>query len=198
MRHEFSEWHMNDQPRFTAFDDSRRLASGSRRLVTQAIKSLLSNRPTSRILIFDDATGSQVDFDLRETGDESTPTAPASGEEARSPGRPKLGVIAREVTLLPRHWDWLARQPGGASVTLRKLVEEARRINAGAPAPREAQERAYRFMSAMGGNLPGFEEAARALFASDRPRFETHVAHWPENVRDYACALAEGAFAPSV
>jgi hypothetical protein len=189
---------MNDQPRFTAFDDSRRLASGPRRQVIQAIKSLLVNRPESRILIFDDATGSQVDFDLRETDDESTPAAPASGEGARSPGRPKLGVIAREVTLLPRHWDWLAKQPGGASVTLRKLVEEARRINAGAPAPREAQERAYRFMSAMGGNLPGFEEAARALFASDRPRFETQVADWPENVRDYACALAEGAFAPSV
>ena len=189
---------MDDQARFTAFDDCRRLASGPRRQVMQAIKSLLANRPESRILIFDDATGGQIDFDLRESGDARTPPATMGTEEARGPGRPKLGVVAREVTLLPRHWEWLAKQPGGASVTLRKLVEEARRADAGTSNPREAQERAYRFMSAMGGNLPGFEEAARALFASDRPRFESHMTGWPENVRDYACALAEGAFAPSI
>jgi hypothetical protein len=163
----------------------------------QAIKSLLVNRPESRILIFDDATGGQIDFDFRDTGEDRASDAPAAVEETRGPGRPKLGVVAREVTLLPRHWEWLAKQPGGASVTLRKLVEEARRANAGAVSPRAAQERAYRFMSAMGGNLPGFEEAARALFASDQPRFEAHMTGWPENVRDYACALAEGAFAPS-
>jgi hypothetical protein len=189
---------MDDQARFTAFDDCRRLASGSRPQVMHAIRVLLSRQPESRILIFDDATGGQIDFDLRESGDSPVTATTAATEEVRGPGRPKLGVVAREVTLLPRHWDWLAKQPGGASVTLRKLVEEARRADASASTPRAAQERAYRFMSAMGGNLPGFEEAARALFASDRSRFESHVDGWPENIRDYACALAVGAFAPSV
>jgi hypothetical protein len=102
--------------------------------------------------------------------------------------------VAREVTLLPRHWEWLAKQPGGASVTLRKLVEDARRANAGTATAREAQERAYRFMSAMAGNLPGFEEATRALFAKDKPRFEMLIAEWPDSVGDYARDLASGAF----
>ena len=96
-------------------------------------------------------------------------TAPAP----RGPGRPKLGVVAREITLLPRHWEWLAQQTGGASVAIRKLVDEARRATATtAIASASAQEAAYRFMSAMAGNLPHFEEAIRALFADDPRRFE--------------------------
>ncbi len=105
-----------------------------------------------------------------------------------------MGVVAREVTLLPRHWDWLNGQPGGASVALRKLVEEARRANAGRDRVRRAQEAAYRFLSALAGNLPGFEEATRALFASDRTRFQEMVEPWPEDVRDHAKTLANAAF----
>ncbi|WP_188590115.1 DUF2239 family protein, partial [Achromobacter denitrificans] len=101
-----------------------------------------------------------------------------------------LGVVAREVTLLPRHWDWLAAQPGGASVVLRKLVEQARRDNESADRRRQRQEAAYRFMSAMAGNLPGFEEATRALYAEDRERFAAQVASWPQDVRGYALGLA--------
>jgi hypothetical protein len=101
-------------------------------------------------------------------------------------------VTAREVTLLPRHWEWLAAQPGGASVTLRKLVEDARR-NAGAQQKlRHAQEAAYRFMSAMAGDYPGFEEATRALFADDRDRFEQHMTEWPVDIRNYAIRLGFG------
>ncbi len=107
-----------------------------------------------------------------------------AGEAPRGPGRPRLGVVAREVTLLPRHWDWLNGQPGGASVALRKLVEEARRVNEGRDRLRRSQESAYRFMSAMAGNLPGFEEAARALFASDGVRFELLIRRWPKDVRN--------------
>ena len=84
---------------------------------------------------------------------------------------PKLGVVAREVTLLPRHWQWLGSQPGGASVAIRKLVEAARRANQEVDQRRQTQEAAYHFMSAMAGNLPNFEEASRALFANDRGRF---------------------------
>jgi hypothetical protein len=108
----------------------------------------------------------------------------------RSPGRPKLGVVAREVTLLPRHWEWLNRQPGGASVALRKLVEDARRVNEGRDGVRRAQEVAYRFMSTIAGDLPGFEEATRALFARDRSRFGENTLSWPADVREHASKLA--------
>ena len=107
---------------------------------------------------------------------------------------PELGVVAREVTLLPRHWDWLAGQPGGASVTLRKLVEQARKDNEGKDRLRRAREAAYRFLSAMAGNLPGFEEAARALFAGHRDRFAAVVAPWPQDVREHAVKLAARGF----
>ena len=117
-----------------------------------------------------------------------TPTEP------RQPGRPKLGVVAREVTLLPRHWDWLNAQPGGASVTLRKLVEEARRATAGEVRVREAREACYRFMSIMAGDAPGYEEALRALYADDRERFESFTEQWPEDVRHHARRLAGAGF----
>ena len=113
---------------------------------------------------------------------------------ARPRGRPKLGVVAREVTLLPRHWDWLNGQPGGASVTLRKLVEEARRRSSATDQAREGQEAAYRFMSAIAGDLPGFEEATRALWRRDAARFEHETDAWPKDVRDHARALAARAF----
>ncbi|MGH8444214.1 MAG: DUF2239 family protein, partial [Solimonas sp.] len=113
----------------------------------------------------------------------------AGGEEPRGRGRPKLGVVAREVTLLPRHWDWLATQPGGASVALRKLVEDARRANAEKDRTRARHERAYHFISAIAGNLPGFEAATRALFADDGATFRKHIAKWPRDVREHAARL---------
>jgi hypothetical protein len=185
---------MDNEAKFTAFDGDRRLAAGSRTELVAAINARLSDRPDATILIFNDATGAQVDFDLRERAESRPAAQRSSADETRGPGRPKLGVVAREVTLLPRHWEWLAKQPGGASVTLRKLVEEARRANPAADA-RDAQERAYRFMSAMAGNLPDFEEATRALFAKDRKRFEKLIRAWPRSIRDYADMLAAGAFA---
>ncbi|MFA5956641.1 DUF2239 family protein [Hyphomicrobium sp.] len=183
---------------FSAFDGSRRFASGARACVVKAIKKHLDRQPDASLLIFEDATGSQIDFDLREIADEaaaslSTPP-PENADAARGPGRPKLGVVPREVTLLPRHWDWLAKQPGGASVTLRKLVDDARRNTAGVESARVARERAYRFMSAIAGNLSGFEEASRALFAGDSARFGGFIGDWPDDIRDYARLLAEGAF----
>ena len=112
----------------------------------------------------------------------------------RGPGRPKLGVVAREITLLPRHWEWLAQQAGGASVAIRKLVEEARRTGEDKDRIRQAQEAAYRFMSAMAGNRPHYEDAIRALFADDPAGFEKLIAEWPADVRDHALTLAERAF----
>lgn len=170
----------------TAFGGFQRIAQGSREDV---FAQLRKSPGSTSVLIFDDTSGALVDVDLRE------PAAAAEAELAqenapRSVGRPKLGVVAREVTLLPRHWDWLSRQPGGASVALRRLVEEARRIHRGRDAVRESREAAYRFMTAMAGSLEGFEEAARALFAGEQDRFAALVAAWPADVAAYLQSLA--------
>lgn len=149
------------------------------------------------LLIFDDETGRQVDFDLRGTDDEivarfATPDVPQTSAKSttRGPGRPKLGVVAREITLLPRHWEWLATQPGGASVTLRKLVDQARRNSRFDDVRRTCQERTYRFMSAIAGDLPGFEEASRALFADDRAKLAELVSAWPPDICAHLSRLA--------
>ena len=166
----------------TAFAGFGRLASGDRQAVFAQLRQYAGSAP---LLIFDDTSGALVDLDQREPAPE-----PVLAEAPRSVGRPKLGVVAREVTLLPRHWDWLGRQPGGASVALRRLVEEARRIHHGRDSVREAREAAYRFMTAMAGSQEGFEEAARALFAGDAQRFAALVAAWPPDVAEYLQGLA--------
>jgi len=146
-------------------------------------------------LVFDLASGRVVDLDLRGSLDEARARlTPAAEAEKRGPGRPKLGVTAREVTLLPRHWDWLAGQPGGASVALRKLVEGALREAEGPDRARRAKEAAYSFMTAIAGDLPGYEEATRMLFAGDWTAFEAAVEGWPEGVREVVREMAVGAW----
>jgi hypothetical protein len=192
----------------TAFDGSCRVASGALIDVALAVKAALAKNPIASVLTFDDATGKVIDLDLRGTtaeivfrltsGGEATdrpadlPNRDEGDVPARGRGRPRLGVVAREVTLLPRHWEWLAMQPGGASPVLRRLVDEARRGDKGRRQGRLAQEAAYRFISAMAGNFPGFEEAARALFADERQRFAEHISAWPTDIRAHACRLAWG------
>jgi hypothetical protein len=183
---------------FTAFEGPRRLVSGPLHQVALAVKRA-EQRDAERVAIFSDATGRAIDLDLRGSDDEimarlpATP-GPAALEAAppRGRGRPKLGVVAREVTLLPRHWEWLNTQPGGASVSLRKLVEAARRANGDKDRSRAPRDAAYHFMSAMAGNLPGFEEASRALFADERRRFASLIAAWPDDIRDHIVRLAFG------
>lgn len=187
------------QRTFTAFQGQRRLASGSAGEVALVVKRM-APPPDEPIIIFEDGTGRSIDFDLR-GGDREVlarlaklvpppveETVPPS--EPRGRGRPKLGVVAREVTLLPRHWEWLGAQPGGASVALRKLVDEARRASGDKDRARQARDAAYHFMSTMAGNLPAFEEASRALFADDRRRFTGLIADWPVDVRDHIVKLA--------
>jgi hypothetical protein len=190
---------------FTAFDGQRRLVSGPLAEVALALKKASSGGEAPHFLIFDDSTGRPIDLDLRGTEREildrlppavdgssadSPPSLDSAASEPRGRGRPRLGVVAREVTLLPRHWEWLGAQPGGASVALRKLVEAARRANGDKDRNRAARDAAYHFMSAIAGDLPRFEEAARALFAGDRRRFVGLIAAWPEDIRDHAVTLA--------
>ncbi|HLJ45368.1 MAG TPA: DUF2239 family protein [Bryobacteraceae bacterium] len=175
----------------TAFEGVKRIAAGDLNEVALKVKRIVDRGEPASILIFADATSEVVEIDFRGSADDVLQRLEPA---PRRPGRPKLGVVAREVTLLPRHWDWLNSQPGGASVALRKLVEEARRVNAPADRRRQAQESAYRFMSTMAGNEPGFEEAIRALFAGKKDRFEEFIDAWPVDVRDHAKKVAAGAF----
>jgi len=183
----------------SAFADFRRVASG---LSADVIAKLRAQTwpPDTLVRVFDDATGSRLDLDLRpDAGDAAPPAEPAAPAPPpqRSVGRPRLGVVAREVTLLPRHWDWLNRQPGGASVALRRLVDEARHVHRERDALRAAREATYRCMTEMAGNLPGFEEATRALFAGDGTQFNLLIEPWPQDLRDYLLQLSASAWNPS-
>lgn len=174
-----------------AFEGNLLIASGSLGQVAAKAHRAIERGARGTLLIFDSENSQPVEVDFRGTEAEVLARLPLGPDEnARRPGRPRLGVVPREVTLLPRHWEWLNGQPGGASVTLRKLVEQASRANADADRIRAARESTYRFISAMAGNQPGFEEAARALFASDARRFELHTEGWPVAVRDHARTLA--------
>jgi hypothetical protein len=193
-----------NEPAYVAFEGDRRIAAGDLRDVVRVARQTLDRRKDASIQIFDGRTAAPVEIDFRGGIDDvlarlpGIGIAPATSDVAlpasRGPGRPKLGVVAREVTLLPRHWEWLARQSGGASVALRRLVEEARRGGANRDRVRQAREAAYRFMSVMAGDRPHFEEAIRALFSDDRARFEKWIAGWPADIRDHAWGLAERAF----
>lgn len=175
----------------TAFAGAQRIASGAPVAVAAAIRRHMDSHPEAAVLIFDDDTAQPVEFDLR--GSEHDVTARLGGEPQRGRGRPKLGVVAREVTLLPRHWEWLAAQSGGASVALRKLVDAARAANVGKDRKRAAQTAVHRFMTAMAGNLTSYEDALRALYAGDRARFETMTASWPADIRAHTMHFAADA-----
>lgn len=163
---------------YTAFSKANWLATGTRSEIIDTLRALPEVKRSSDILVFDDETGNQIDFDLRATSETEAPA---------KRGRPKLGVVSKEVTLLPRHWDWLARQSGGASATLRRLVEQARKTGTD---KRTGQDAAYHFLTVIAGDWPQFEEAIRALYADDKERFELLSEQWSASVRDHAIGLA--------
>jgi hypothetical protein len=193
-------------PCYTSFNGHKRIASGCLTVNALAVKHAMASGVPNPLLTFCDQTGQVVDIDIRGSDAEMLARLPPEGNqlqgkesalidseesvEPRGRGRPKLGVVAREVTLLPRHWDWLAAQRGGASVTLRKLIDEARRASVDRDRQRRANERAYHFMSTMAGDMAGFEEASRALFANDAAKFQQQTEAWPADVRDYVRYLA--------
>lgn len=182
---------------YTSFGGNHRIATGEIEEVALKTKEWL-DQGGEAILIFHDQTGTQFDLDLRGTPEEALARlaehpllkAQSEKEEKRTgPGRPKLGVVSREVSLLPRHWDWLNEQPGGASVTLRKLVEET--MKSSATQARVAREAASRFMWAMAGNCPHFEEASRAFSRKEYERFEELSGEWPEDIKVHVRMLVK-------
>jgi uncharacterized protein len=185
---------MNDASTFLAFSGTQRLCRGSLEEVRQAVNKAIADKANAKLptpWIFNEQTGELIDIDLTlPIKDSAIDNAPA----AVGPGRPRLGVVAREVTLLPRHWDWLKAQPGGASVALRKLVEVAKKQSSSADDARIAQTALYKFMSAVAGNLANFEEASRALFAFDKDKFFQLIEKWPADVVEQLILMSTNVF----
>ncbi len=193
-----------NEPRFVAFQRGTRVAEGSEAEIAAQLAALSISPhaygaydagfdPSAQAMVFDLSTGERIELlpeAVQTAATSDVPAPPPAG-----PGRPKLGVVSREVTLLPHDWEWLNQQPGGASVTLRKLVLTARRMNQGADRARQAKIVCYRFVTAIAGHEAGYEEATRALFAGKPDMFATHTETWPSDVRDHARMLADAAFA---
>ena len=190
----------------TAFRGQELLATGRMVDVALAAKTWLDKHPKTKVLIFDDENGHQIEFDFRGgeekflsrlkdmIGADSRATEP---EAKTGPGRPKLGVVSREIGLLPRHWEWLGRQPEGASAALRKLVEDAQKKYAAGDELRRLQDSVQRFMTAMAGDLPNYEEVLRAFYAKDRTKYSKLMGDWPKDVRDHAMKIAKPVFMDS-
>jgi len=184
---------------YTAFFGHKLLAHGDLITVLLKVKRRLKGDPHSSVLVFSDLTGKQMDFDLRGTDKEVeqrlqifVAEAPAAATQGR--GRPKLGVVAREVSLLPRHWEWLSTQSGGASATIRRLIDDTRKRTSSRDTVKLSMERTHAFMTAIGGDLPGYEEALRALYSKDEKKFHKQLADWPAHVKEHAHKLAAVVF----
>jgi hypothetical protein len=180
-----------DERTYGAFAGDRLVATGDLRTMLLRVKKHLDGGGAP-VLVFEEQTGRQVEFDFRGTADEVVARA-SPAEPKAGPGRPRLGVVSREVSLLPRHWDWLEQQPNGASAALRRLVDEARKREPGKERARRARDAAGKVMWSLAGNLPDFEEASRALFAGDTARLRELIRRWPKDIRKYVQRLADEA-----
>ncbi len=182
---------MEPTKKYTAFVGERLVASGALEELLPKLKAMFDRNRSALFLIFDDETGAQVDFDLRGTMAEVLARHGPNPSQT-GPGRPRLGVISREITLLPRHWDWLGLQPNGASAAIRRLIDEARKREPAKMRRQQALQATERFLFAVAGNFPGYEEATRALYRGDSKRFAELIAPWPKDVRHYALRLSQG------
>jgi uncharacterized protein len=182
---------MEPTKKYTAFVGESLVASGALDEMLPKLRAMFDRDRSTLFLIFDDETGEQVDFDLRGTV-EDVLARHCQASPQTGPGRPRLGVVSREITLLPRHWEWLGLQPGGASAAVRRLIDEERKREPDKARRQQAIHTTERFLFAMAGNYPGYEEATRALFRSDVERFAELISAWPKDVRDYAARLSKG------
>jgi hypothetical protein len=181
---------MDDEKSYVAFAGDRLIASGSLRDTLTATKAFVDGSADPRLLIFEDQTGRQLDFNFHGTLTEVLERALPAPERV-GPGRPKLGVVSREISLLPRHWAWLEEQPHGISAALRRLVDEAKKRDPEEQRARRAREAISKLMTALAGNAEHYEEASRALFANDHARFSQLIRTWPKDVRRHLLHLLE-------
>jgi len=188
---------MEQEQTYSAFVGEELIASGPLEKMVMGVKSEFDRDASTLFLIFEDETGRQVDFDLRGTLEQVLARAFPRPQKT-GPGRPKLGVTSREISLLPRHWAWLEGQPHGASAALRRLIDDARKLGPDEQRSRQAKEALVRMMSAMAGNMPGYEAACRSLYAGDRAEFEHLIQIWPRDIRTYLSRRANEAFPVAV
>jgi hypothetical protein len=185
-----------------AFVGHHLIASGPLAEVVHEAKRTYDENPNQLILIFENQTARVIEIDFRGSvadvfqrlEKQQSPQTIKKDDKPKKPGRPKLGVVSKEVTLLPKHWEWLAEQRGGASVTLRRLVGEAMNATSGEHQKRRMQQVVYHLMTSIAGDLPNYEEAIRALFASEREKFFDQIKDWPAGLRGHLTELAQGAF----
>jgi hypothetical protein len=198
-----------ENPVFFAFSGSSLLVRGDIETVALAARAASSGEAKERLALYVEGSGAAFDLDLSGSEEEILARLPGQFPEAsidtladgcsapatkpRGRGRPKLGVVSREISLLPRHWQWLSEQQGGASATLRRLVDEARKIRADEAQIRKNVNAAYRFMMDIAGNQAGFEEASRTLFAHNFREFEERIRDWPTDIRTQLARYVEGA-----
>lgn len=185
----------------TAFNNTNKLANGPLIEVIMAMKTAIIENQNAKILCFLDENGAMIDFDLSGSNEQIIARlltqfkAPSTSEQIEiietqsKAGRPKLGVIAKEVTLLPRHWEWLGAQNGGASATLRRLVEIAAKESIGIAARKNAQNATYRFLQNIAGDFENYEEVLRAIFADDFEKMRNLMKNWPQDIQNYAQKL---------
>ncbi|OFZ27259.1 MAG: hypothetical protein A2381_16280 [Bdellovibrionales bacterium RIFOXYB1_FULL_37_110] len=186
---------------YTAFENKLIIAKGNIEEVVLTIKKRIGLSNHTMALIFDDELGRTIDIDFSGTIEDVRQrllvfVPKETKETLPGPGRPKLGVISREVSLLPQHWEWLALQRGGASVTLRKLVETAKHNNPFHGQPRFYQDAVSQFMSVIAGDLPNYEEAMRMLYRKDKLNFFAQIKSWPEDVRLHLKKMVTPIFVP--
>lgn len=184
---------------YTAFEGNQLICRGTLSEVVLNIKKRIGKAEDSGILIFSDSTGQTMDFNFQGSEKDVLKrleiyVTESTAKENVGPGRPKLGVVAREVSLLPRHWEWLATQPGGTSAVLRKLVDEAKKKSSGDLSIKQLQERAHRFMSVIAGDMQGYEEALRFLYRRDKENFLLQIQKWPDDVKNHAIELSNAIF----
>ncbi len=190
---------MEEQRTYTAFAGDRLLVCGSLQTMLLRTKKHIDGQGADGVLIFEDQTGRQIEFDFRGAPDDVLARLPqhplfagdGDSRQRTGPGRPRLGVVSREVSLLPRHWEWLEQQPNGISAALRRLVDEARKREPGKERARRGREAASRFMSVMAGDREHFEEASRALFAGDHGRLKELTRRWPRDIRGHLWRMVD-------
>lgn len=183
---------------YTAFGNGKLIVHGGLDEVVLKIKRWNDKNSTGSLLVFNDFTGKTMEFDLRGSEKDVLQRIemflPQETAVAVGPGRPKLGVVTREVSLLPQHWEWLASQPEGASGALRKLVEGAKKNSSTKETVKQVQERTYKIMSILAGDFPQYEEALRALYRKNEEGFKQHIAAWSPDIKDYVMKTAEPVF----
>ncbi len=172
---------MNESERYSSFIGDRHLFTGDLKGMLSQTHAYISRHGEEGLLIFDNFSGRQIDYNFRVSLEEllgkELPPTPKKG-----PGRPRLGVVCGEISLLPRHWDWLQRQRQSASATIRRLIEAAMKEASPEEKTREAIDAAGKFLWTMAGNLSDFEEASRALYAQKWHILDAITAAWPEDI----------------